>query len=1260
MGKINQIQNTLKELSEGKFQKLADAYLVAKKIGIVNSVGSVIGSDKTRKGSPDALIMLPNGNYALAEHTTQKTRLLEKLKGDFNDCFDEEKTGVPVERIDQVILCFNSKLDTTEVNELQELAEEKRVQLRLFGIDALSYDIVQAYPNLARQYLNLGLDTGQIVSVEEFVSLHSREKMAAGIDQSFFFREEELGRMLSTLEQENMVILTGGAGVGKTRLALEICKRFREQHTEYQAWCVFGRNINLWEDLQIYFRGPGDYLILVDDANMLSRFEYVVDLLLDKWDDRKVKVVVTVRDYALKKISEAASKVSDEDIWVVKPFTDEQIREFLKEEFGIKNYRYIKRIVGIAKGNPRLAVMAANAAITGGLKSIHNVTELYEDFFSSIKGGLLNEDEDLDIDRLIKVAAIISFFEAVDLTNAEMMTLIEKTFGFDPQSFREAAQLLHHFELADMYKNEVIRIQDQVLGTYCFHRAFFKDELLSFGLLLQNLFPQLKERIILSINSTTIAFEGQKIVNDIKPAVGRIWSDLEKKGISRDLLELIDAFWATDPTKALLWTHKQIENMENQPAADGSGPLESDDSIPYPSVLSILSRFADAEESDARKALDLLMQYLQKRPDEFPRALFVITHGYGYDENSWEKKYVNQHAAVDVIWERAEEGDALFYMLFLKVAGKYLETHVHSFRDAGKRKVEILDFGLQITPELLLLREKIWRRLFCLYEYEKVQDDVLKAIIKYTKIPRREFKREVAKEDMEHILPFLEIALNADNYWHCIIGNAYLDFLNDHGIDAPDGARDRYKHETYELAKVLLMDWGDRRTLGLSIEEFDKLKKEQLGKHTEDYRFDDYVRFFKSCDEIRHVMEESKEDVFNRGVSDTLLTLANRDIDLCVKVLGHYLSLVDPVKLNGYPIINSFIEQRGPEEVFSLFIRRKYRKNKCWLFHIHELMPVESITKKKLKHLYRLYRTTDKMELPRGLDYLLKYRAVDPRVIPKVVATVIKKTKKDPAYAYTLLNLFNHHAEVGKILPALFVEDTDLLKQAYLYAEHYAELSDHKGQFFAIMMNLDQEFLLEYLGWKYKTSEKRWLSSYDIGRDYEFLWGLVDYQKTISKAVEYIYELEQGGFSSLDPILGSFFGGEKREKIIMEETLEKQDNFLLLLIDERYEDVDFIRYLFRVISSFSPGRRTQFVERFVSKNDDIEAFKRLRLEPSDWSWSGSRVPLLQEQIDYWESMLLVMTSVDLLEHKQFIECQIQRLKNQIEREKKSDFIEDRP
>lgn len=349
MSKINQIQNRIRELEGGAFQKLADAYLYKKGYERINPTGSVIGADKVRKGTPDTLIALPNGKFAFAEYTTQKNDVYEKLKSDLRKCFDEAKTGVPVRNIEEVVLCHTSTLSAIEENTLAEECQKRGVNLNIFGIGPLSSDLSEKYLSLARDYLGVEVDTGQIVPPDEFIAAHNKNKLATGLDTNFRFRGEEIEQALQGLEAGDLTIVSGRAGVGKTRLALECCEQFRKAHPDYEVRCVFNRGPDLFNDLRVHFLESGHYLILVDDANRASRFEYVVQLLQDQRKDQQIKVVATVRDYALGKVREAAQPHGGGVEVTLRPFEEEQIKQLIEDEYDIRNSLYLERIADIAR-----------------------------------------------------------------------------------------------------------------------------------------------------------------------------------------------------------------------------------------------------------------------------------------------------------------------------------------------------------------------------------------------------------------------------------------------------------------------------------------------------------------------------------------------------------------------------------------------------------------------------------------------------------------------------------------------------------------------------------------------------------------------------------------------------------------------------------------------------------------------------------------------------------------------------------------------
>lgn len=131
MSKLNQIETKLKEIDQARFQKLCDQYLHSKGYENINPVGVMIGADKVVKGTPDSLIALPNGKYIFAEYTTQNDGVFGKFLDDLAKCFDQAKTGIPVEKIEKIILCHNSRLKPDEDNALAEECQRHGCNLRI-------------------------------------------------------------------------------------------------------------------------------------------------------------------------------------------------------------------------------------------------------------------------------------------------------------------------------------------------------------------------------------------------------------------------------------------------------------------------------------------------------------------------------------------------------------------------------------------------------------------------------------------------------------------------------------------------------------------------------------------------------------------------------------------------------------------------------------------------------------------------------------------------------------------------------------------------------------------------------------------------------------------------------------------------------------------------------------------------------------------------------------------------------------------------
>ncbi len=1257
MSKINQIQNELRSLGDAEFQKLADLYLHKKGYEQINPIGSVIGSDKVRKGTPDTLITLLNGKYIFAEHTTQKEGVFKKLEEDLKKCFDAQKTGISVSKIEEVVFCHTSLLSPNEEESLREECRKRGINVNIFGLGPISFDLYQKYPEIAREYLSIEVDTGQIVTSEEFVTKYNKSAIVTPLNTTFHFREPELEQVLQGLENNNLAIISGKAGIGKSRFVLEICDQFKASHPEYEIRCIFFRGANLFEDLRVHFSEPKKYLIFVDDANRISQFEYFIRLLLDQREDQQIKVIATVRDYALEKVLEAAKPYGELVNVELTSLNDEQVKHLVRDEYGITNHRYLNRISDISQGNPRLAVMASEVAKQENrLTSLVDVSSLYDKYYSSIR----HELEELgDTSDLLKITGIVAFFRVVDYSNEEMITAIEQAFGISKDIFWQAVGRLHNLEILDMYENEIARTSDQVLATYLFYQAFFVKRVLSFSALLENFFPRLQHRLIDALNPVLNTFDSQKVTEVIRPQVEQAWKAYKNAGNEMSLMHLMEVFWFVKETPILLYVRDYISEMEAEIVDLSTLEIKPNSHLSSPSILTILGVFINSNESNFRIALNLLAGYLIKRPKDLPEVLYLLTDRFGFDHDSYAHGFVMQRAVIDVLWEQTQEGsDELFSKLFLAVAKKYLRTHFSTTSIKNRRLLNILNFDLPPTDELLQLREKIWKGIFNLYEFPIFKDTVLDLLHEYSKPGYHSNSNKVIQQDSKKILSFIKSKIDPSSYTKCLIVQDYLAYLKIQKISFNQKLSTHFTNEAFIISKILIFDYPARRYSKLSFDQYENLKQQHIVNHFLNYSFSDYKQFFEHCLEIQRDTNRRNHNAFHfpSRIVEVLIALAQRDAALYINVMQHYFSLGNPCHLDDLRLVDRLIQICGVEKSYVLLNEFDYPAKRKWLYDFHRLLPQEKITPEYLDQLYCLYRETSPNEIPEGLDFLLKYGQVDELAIVQITRILLNRsTNGCSKFTRILSSLFNEFTDINKNLFDLFKNNLIVLKEAYFITSNAEIDVDYDRHTFSKILDIDPGFIIEHINWVQDKKDESLITRDDCS--YSFIWKRKDYKKTINRIIQYVCEQRKKQIYFFSSGITKLFILEADEKHV-EILRKRQDSFLRNIIKNKCRDIYFLRFIFRkIIMQFSFERRRNFIAFFLGLNKNFEDFEKIPLESSSLSWEGSAVPMYQKIVEYFESLLPLLNNVDLLQHRQYIEEYIQCYREKVEQEKKKDFVE---
>ena len=438
----------LSTLEGGGFQDLCDTLLCAEGYEDIFSLGMKAGTLKTTTGNPDTYFRSESGKYIFVAYTTEQTSINKKIKEDIEKCLDQEKTGVSVKDIEKIICCHTSStLKAGDDQALRKLCSSHGIELELYGIDRIANLLYRVYPYIAKDKLNFPIDSNQIFPIEEFIKQYDNSNgRTAPLTTTFLYRENEKKEIFEALEKEKVIIILGKAGVGKTRLALEIAKKYQKENN-CRILCIKCNHLPIMEDLSRYISTAGKYLIFVDDANELVGLSHLIEYTIKEEDRYDIRIIATVRDYACKSVINEAKKLVNVKSYVISKFSNQEIQEFIKTNLKIENNDYIEQIVRIAGGNPRIAYMAGKLAIEkNDLRSIANMEELYKSYY----GFFLETTTILTDLRLCLTAGIVSIFNIIDLENLDRIQDILNIVGMDKEAFTTNIHSLHSMEYVEV------------------------------------------------------------------------------------------------------------------------------------------------------------------------------------------------------------------------------------------------------------------------------------------------------------------------------------------------------------------------------------------------------------------------------------------------------------------------------------------------------------------------------------------------------------------------------------------------------------------------------------------------------------------------------------------------------------------------------------------------------------------------------------------------------------------------------------------
>ena len=147
-------------------------------------------------------------------------------------------------------------------------------------------------------------------------------------------------------------------------------------------------------------------MLLVDDAQLSEGFDAVLEAVVR---NPELRVILTVRDYAFERLMSGIRSSVKSEVYLLERLEDASIRALLQEDYAITNSIFLNKIEMIARGNLRIAIMAALCAELDGYSGIESAYGIMDVFYGKLAEGL--EEEDLVLLSYLGVYAPCDFKE---------------------------------------------------------------------------------------------------------------------------------------------------------------------------------------------------------------------------------------------------------------------------------------------------------------------------------------------------------------------------------------------------------------------------------------------------------------------------------------------------------------------------------------------------------------------------------------------------------------------------------------------------------------------------------------------------------------------------------------------------------------------------------------------------------------------------------------------------------------------------------
>ena len=966
---------------------------------------------------------------------------------------------------------------------------------------------------------------------------------------------------------------------------------------------------------------------MLDDANLLERIGDILEQLFLKSKGYEIRILITVRDYASNAVISKVKRIVNQNPNIVRleVFEKEEIRNILVENLGIKNIAYLDKISEIANGNARLAYLAGINALNKGYPSIRNAEDIFREYYGDVLSDTNLSQIDILVLFMITIAGNVRedknpFYN--DLKNRYGNTLNEK----------ESVEKLYDLELIDWFKHKIKKISDQSLGNYILYRVLWEKKLIDLEELISWSFPKYKNKVLYTLNTLISIFHSDDLMKEIVTSVISAWSSAPQE----QFIEYLKAFHSINQEKSLAYIKDYIDQQQQNNFDLHQYNLESLDKTNRVTniMVEVLGGFKYTDNFDL--SIELLLMYFKKQPNLIEDFYSVINQNLLFDRYSYNYRFSKELFLLEKLWEATDEGaNYNETILYIKIAKKALELE-KTFMDKSifNQSMCFVTLTLGFCDEIKELRNHIWCKLGILKRRKEYREIIKNVALKvYARRLKGADAQYFLKSDFDAIILNYIDEMNIDFYDAKIL-DKYETSFRQLGMKLGKDIPNPMANPEFKMYKLL----SCRENVFSSSDEAEKCV-ENIETEISDYNINDYKKMFMLFNSLEREIRKSNCWKIQRGL-DTIFELLEKDINRYIEVLSFYFETDTPLGLLGVKQVIFLLNSKGYHETYKLINKFNFSRKVEWLNHIWENINETEITQEIVQD-YKKFLISDwesKAECLPSIHRLFIYGSRDSEIKEFVIGKILESSE----LSEVLLDNVYREEDIN-LLISIFGENMDNLNLIYLQAIKLNPHIDYNGKIFDKIFLQNPSIWGEYV----KAINNNQIHEEYVHNIVNLIWKNKGWRQYIDYAYSVFEKNRRDYFGTLVDLL---FAKTEDEKIS-----SRQKRWLSEKLKDTMRDIEQSKRILGIVATVRGDWNLEFILKFLGLNKKIDEFKKINLFSKSESWSGSKIPIILEKIEFLESLKDKLKGIDYIEHKSYVVDLIRSLKKEIEEAELDDY-----